>query len=92
VRGGSKESLRGVDFAVTQPGTNTLELMHCSVPFLAPFRFLPFAIFRCRASPERWRRFRWSAQRCVKPSSSEGASVPGSGVPNRLAGLKSSTK
>lgn len=34
VRGGSKESLRGVDFAVTQPGTNTLELMHCSVPFL----------------------------------------------------------
>ena len=43
VRGGSKESLRGVDFAVTQPGTNTLELMHCSVPFLVA---VPFSSLR----------------------------------------------
>ena len=43
VRGGSKESLRGIDFAVTQPGTNTLELMHCSVPFLVA---VPFSSLR----------------------------------------------
>ena len=43
VRGGSKESLRGLDFAVTQPGTNTLELMHCAVPFLVA---VPFSSLR----------------------------------------------
>jgi lipid-A-disaccharide synthase len=42
VRGGTRSALHGVDLAVTQPGTNTLELMHCAVPFLAvvPFSFL----------------------------------------------------
>ncbi len=43
VRGGNGEALRGVDFAVTQPGTNTLELMRCSVPFLVA---VPFSSLR----------------------------------------------
>ena len=43
VSGGSAESLDGLDFAVTQPGTNTLELMHRSVPFLVA---IPFSSLR----------------------------------------------
>lgn len=37
--GGLPGSLDGVDFAVTQPGTNTLELMHRAVPFLVAVPF-----------------------------------------------------
>ncbi len=41
--GGLPGSLDGVDFAVTQPGTNTLELMHRAVPFLVA---VPFSSLR----------------------------------------------
>ena len=39
----SAEAMEWADLAVTQPGTNTLELMHRRVPFLvvAPFSFIP---------------------------------------------------
>lgn len=39
----SAEAMDWADLAVTQPGTNTLELMHRRVPFLvvAPFSFIP---------------------------------------------------
>ena len=39
----SSEAMEWADLAVTQPGTNTLELMHRRVPFLvvAPFSFIP---------------------------------------------------
>ncbi|MDI9371001.1 MAG: cdisaccharide synthetase [Synergistota bacterium] len=43
VRGGESGSLDGVDFAVTQPGTNTLELTHLSIPFLVA---IPFSSLR----------------------------------------------
>jgi lipid-A-disaccharide synthase len=43
VRGGGREALRGVDLAITQPGTNTLELMYCAVPFLV---MVPFDVLR----------------------------------------------
>lgn len=43
VSGGGRAVLLGVDFAVTQPGTNTLELMHCRVPFIV---LVPFASLR----------------------------------------------
>ena len=43
VRGSPADVLRGADFAVTQPGTNTLELMHLAVPFLA---VVPFSALR----------------------------------------------
>jgi len=34
--------MRGSDYALTQPGTNTLEMMHCGLPALVaiPFDFL----------------------------------------------------
>ena len=42
VRTGAGVAMREADFALTQPGTNTLELMHCGLPSLviAPSRFL----------------------------------------------------
>lgn len=40
-RGG--EAFRGAEFAVTQPGTNTLELMHRGIPFCV---LVPFASLR----------------------------------------------
>ncbi|MBR1671633.1 MAG: hypothetical protein IJ702_01770 [Fretibacterium sp.] len=42
VRTGAGIAMRGADFALTQPGTNTLELMHCGLPSLvaAPSSFL----------------------------------------------------
>ena len=42
VRTGAGVAMRGADFALTQPGTNTLELMHCGLPALviAPASFL----------------------------------------------------
>lgn len=43
VRGGGREALRGVDLAMTQPGTNTLDLTCCSVPFMV---MVPFAVLR----------------------------------------------
>lgn len=43
VRGGGREAVRGVDLAVTQPGTNTLDLTCCAVPFMV---MVPFAILR----------------------------------------------
>jgi hypothetical protein len=38
-----ESALKGVDFAVTQPGTNTLELMHLGIPFLV---LVPFSSLR----------------------------------------------
>ncbi len=40
--GGTRAALAGADLAVTQPGTNTLELMHAGIPSLVvvPFEFL----------------------------------------------------
>lgn len=42
VRTGAGVAMREADFALTQPGTNTLELMHCGLPALvvAPASFL----------------------------------------------------
>lgn len=42
VRAGAGAAMRSADFALTQPGTNTLELMHCGLPSLvvAPSAFL----------------------------------------------------
>ena len=42
VRTGAGIAMKGADFALTQPGTNTLELMHCGLPALviAPASFL----------------------------------------------------
>jgi lipid-A-disaccharide synthase len=42
--GSSADAMSWADLAVTQPGTNTLELMHSRVPFLvvAPFSFIPY--------------------------------------------------
>ena len=40
VRGGEEVAFSGVDFAVTQPGTNTLELLHRGIPFLT---LVPFS-------------------------------------------------
>ena len=44
VKAGAGIAMREADFALTQPGTNTLELMHCGLPALvvAPEKFLPF--------------------------------------------------
>ncbi len=44
VKAGAGVAMREADFALTQPGTNTLELMHCGLPALvvAPTKFLPF--------------------------------------------------
>ncbi|NLL37666.1 MAG: hypothetical protein GX256_09130 [Fretibacterium sp.] len=41
-RVGAGVAMRSADYALTQPGTNTLELMHCGLPGLvaAPFAFL----------------------------------------------------
>ena len=42
VRVGAGVAMRGADYALTQPGTNTLEMMHCGLPGLtaAPHAFL----------------------------------------------------
>ena len=42
VRAGAGVAMRGADYALTQPGTNTLEMMHCGLPGLAvaPLAFL----------------------------------------------------
>lgn len=42
VRAGAGAAMRGADYALTQPGTNTLEMMHCGLPGLAaaPHAFL----------------------------------------------------
>lgn len=42
VRAGAGAAMRGADYALTQPGTNTLEMMHCGLPGLAvaPCAFL----------------------------------------------------
>ena len=42
VRAGAGVAMRGADYALTQPGTNTLEMMHCGLPGLtaAPHAFL----------------------------------------------------
>ena len=42
VRAGAGIAMRGADYALTQPGTNTLEMMHCGLPGLAvaPLAFL----------------------------------------------------
>ena len=42
VRNGTGAIMRGSDYALTQPGTNTLEMMHCGLPALVaiPFDFL----------------------------------------------------
>ncbi len=39
---GAGIAMRGADYALTQPGTNTLEMMHCGLPALvaAPMEFL----------------------------------------------------
>jgi lipid-A-disaccharide synthase len=39
IRRGAGAAMRAADFALTQPGTNTLEMMHCGLPALvaAPF-------------------------------------------------------
>ena len=44
VRAGAGVAMRGADYALTQPGTNNFELMHCGLPALvvAPEKFLPF--------------------------------------------------
>lgn len=44
VRCGAGVAMRGADYALTQPGTNTFELMHCGLPALvvAPDTFLKF--------------------------------------------------
>ena len=45
VRCGAAPAMRGADFALTQPGTNNFELMHCGLPALAaaPSAFLDLA-------------------------------------------------
>ena len=43
VRGGEEGAFSGVDFAVTQPGTNTLELLHRGIPFLT---LVPFSALK----------------------------------------------
>lgn len=44
IRSGAGIAMREADFALTQPGTNTFELMHCGLPALviAPEKFLRF--------------------------------------------------
>lgn len=44
VRAGAGVAMRHADYALTQPGTNNFELMHCGLPGLvvAPERFLKF--------------------------------------------------
>ena len=44
VRAGAGVAMKEADFALTQPGTNTFELMHCGLPALvvAPEKFLKF--------------------------------------------------
>ncbi|MBQ7217821.1 MAG: cdisaccharide synthetase [Synergistaceae bacterium] len=44
VKAGAGVAMRGADYALTQPGTNTFELMHCGLPALvvAPEKFLRF--------------------------------------------------
>lgn len=44
VRAGAGVAMREADFALTQPGTNNFELMHCGLPALviAPEKFLRF--------------------------------------------------
>ncbi len=44
VRSGAGIAMKEADFALTQPGTNTFELMHCGLPALvvAPEKFLRF--------------------------------------------------
>ena len=44
VRSGAGVAMREADYALTQPGTNTFELMHCGLPALvvAPEKFLRF--------------------------------------------------
>ena len=44
VRCGAGVAMRAADYALTQPGTNTFELMHCGCPALvvAPEKFLQF--------------------------------------------------
>ncbi len=43
VPGGEEGAFGGVDFAVTQPGTNTLELLHRGIPFLT---LVPFSALK----------------------------------------------
>jgi lipid-A-disaccharide synthase len=42
IRAGAGAAMRSADYALTQPGTNTLEMMHCGLPALvaAPMDFL----------------------------------------------------
>ncbi|MBQ7543775.1 MAG: cdisaccharide synthetase [Synergistaceae bacterium] len=44
IRAGAGVAMRASDYALTQPGTNNFELMHCGLPALvvAPEKFLPF--------------------------------------------------
>ena len=44
IRSGAGIAMREADYALTQPGTNTFELMHCGLPALvvAPEKFLKF--------------------------------------------------
>ena len=44
VRAGAGVAMRDADYALTQPGTNNFELMHCGLPALviAPEKFLRF--------------------------------------------------
>jgi lipid-A-disaccharide synthase len=45
VRSGAAAAMKTADYALTQPGTNTLEMMHCGLPALvaAPLDFLDVA-------------------------------------------------
>ena len=45
LKAGAGTAMRAADYALTQPGTNTLELMHCGLPALvvAPLDFLKVA-------------------------------------------------
>ncbi len=43
VRGGEEGAFSGVDYGITQPGTNTLELLHRGIPFLT---LVPFSALK----------------------------------------------